>query len=133
VYVRHDGSPAELLPGTPEWNIGSEISPLEGEPVVDKRFGDAFQETNLSDVLAAIGADHLIVTGMQTDYCVRATIAGAADRGFRVTLVADAHATNPSNGKTEQQISEELYADWLARGVAIVSASDLARIGVSHT
>ena len=87
VYVRHDGSPGELIPGTPEWQIASEIAPRAGEPIVEKRSSDAFAQTNLTEVLAALDADHLIAAGMQTDVCVNATIAAATERGYRVTLV----------------------------------------------
>ena len=125
VYVRHDGSPDELVPGTPGWQIGSKIAPRAGEPIVDKRFGDAFVETTLTDVLAELGADHLIAAGMQTDYCVNATIGGAAERGFRITLVEDGHATFPSNGKSEAEIRNEMHARTISRGARIAPANEL--------
>ncbi len=104
VYVRHDGGPDELSAGTPGWEIASEIAPRPGEPVVDKRFSDAFRETNLAEVLAAAGADHVIVCGMQTEFCVDATIREAERRGYRVTLVGDGHATYAADGMSEEQI-----------------------------
>jgi nicotinamidase-related amidase len=125
VFVRHDGRPSELVPGTPEWQIASEIAPRADEPIVDKRLDDAFAQTTLADVLAALDADHLIATGMQTDFCVNATIGGAVQRGYRVTLVADGHATSASNGKSEQEIRDAMHEETRARGVRIISAGDL--------
>lgn len=125
VYVRHDGSPVELIPGTPEWEIASEIAPRAGEPIVEKRSSDAFAQTTLMDVLAALDADHLIVSGMQTDFCVNATIGGAVERGYRVTLVSDGHATSASNGTTERQIRETMHAETRARGARVVSSADV--------
>jgi nicotinamidase-related amidase len=125
VYVRHDGSPDELVPGTAQWQIASEIAPRAGEPIVDKRFGDAFEQTNLSEVLAAAGADSLIVTGMQTDYCVTKTIGGAVNRKFRVSLVEDAHATWASNGRSEPEIREDMHRDSRDRGVTLVRAAEI--------
>jgi nicotinamidase-related amidase len=125
VFVRHDGSPEELIPGTPAWEIGSEIAPRAGEPIVDKRFDNAFEQTTLTDILAALDADHLITAGMQTDHCVNATIGGAAERGFRITLVADGHATSASNGKSEQEIRDEMHARTLTRGARITPAAEL--------
>lgn len=122
VYVRHDGSPHELIPGTPDWEIASEIAPRAGEAVVDKRFADAFEQTTLPEVLAALDADHLIVAGMQTDVCVTGTIGGASARGYRLTLVADGHATST---KDEPQIRETMHEHTLARGARIVPAADL--------
>jgi nicotinamidase-related amidase len=125
VYVRHDGSPDELIRGTPGWQIASEIAPSEGEPVVDKRFSDSFRETPLAGVLAQYGADHVIAAGMQTDFCVAATVREAAQRGYAVTLVDDGHATYASAGRSEEEIRAEMHADVRARGVALRPAGAL--------
>lgn len=118
VYVRHNGSPDDLLPGTPAWEIAPEIAPHPAEPIVEKRFRDSFRDTNLADVLAGINADHLVVAGMQTEYCVDATLREADRRGFRVTLVEDAHATFAVDDATEEQIRAQVHR--VARGVASV-------------
>jgi nicotinamidase-related amidase len=122
VYVRHDGSPHELIPGTPDWEIASEIAPRAGEAIVDKRFADAFEQTNLPEVLAALDADHLIVAGMQTDVCVTGTIGGAAARGYRLTLVADGHATSTPG---EPHVREAMHEQTHARGARVIPAAGL--------
>jgi len=61
--------------------------------LVHKTFGDSFEDTDLEEVLAAAGVGRLVVTGAQTDACIRSTIHGAFARGYDVTLVADAHTT----------------------------------------
>jgi isochorismate hydrolase len=61
--------------------------------VVHKTFGDSFEDTDLEDVLASSRVGHLVVTGAQTDECIRSTIHGAFVRGYDVTLVGDAHTT----------------------------------------
>ena len=45
------------------------------------------------ETLATTGVGHLVVTGAQTDACIRSTIHGAFARGYDVTLVGDAHTT----------------------------------------
>jgi nicotinamidase-related amidase len=124
VYIRQDGSPHELIPHSPPWEIAADVAP-RGEPIVDKRFGDAFKETKLASVLASREADHLLVSGMQTDYCVNATIGGALEHGFPVTLVEDAHATPGSNGRSEQQIRDEMHRASRSRGVRVLPAAEL--------
>jgi len=44
-------------------------------------------------VLTDAGVGRLVVTGAQTDACIRSTIHGALVRGYDVTLVGDAHTT----------------------------------------
>jgi isochorismate hydrolase len=61
--------------------------------LVHKKFGDSFEDTDLEEVLAEGQVGRLIVTGAQTDACIRSTIHGAFARGYDVTLVGDAHTT----------------------------------------
>jgi nicotinamidase-related amidase len=91
VWVQHadDG----LRPGSPEWQIVPELPWLEAEPLVHKNYGDAFEATDLEDVLAEREVGRLIVTGAASDQCVRSTLHGAFTRGYDVTLVSDAHTT----------------------------------------
>ena len=91
VWVQHS---SEHLPkGSDKWQFVSELDPDEAEPLVHKTFADSFEETDLEEVLAKGGIGRLVVTGAQTDECIRSTIHGAFVRGYDVTLVADAHTT----------------------------------------
>lgn len=56
--------------------------------------GDAFEETELAERLAKLRVGRLLVTGAETDACIRSTIHGAFTRGYDVTLVSDAHTTS---------------------------------------
>lgn len=91
IWVRHTS--AELPTGTPQWQIVDALSPADGEAIVEKTHGSTFEDTNFEDVLAAKGIGHLVVTGAQSDACVRSTIHGGFARGYNVTLVSDAHTT----------------------------------------
>jgi len=51
---------------------------------------------------------------MQTEHCVAATFQAAAQRGYRVTLVEDGHATFADGGQTEDQIRARINE--IARG-----------------
>lgn len=83
----HDGA---------EWQLATSFGLTqrdEAEPLVHKDYGDAFEATTLESVLAERAVGRLVVTGAQSDACVRSTIHGAFVRGYDVTLVADAHTT----------------------------------------
>jgi len=79
--------------GSEGWPIVPELAPGATEPLVEKAFGDSFEDTNLEAVLSELGVGHLVVTGAQTDACIRCTIHGACARGYDVILVSDAHTT----------------------------------------
>jgi nicotinamidase-related amidase len=91
VWVQHSSD--ELAQGSDGWQYVPELTRRESEPLVHKTFGDSFEATDLEDVLAGAGVGRLVVTGAQTDACVRSTIHGAFARGYDVTLVGDAHTT----------------------------------------
>lgn len=91
IWVQHSDS--ELAEGSDAWQYLDDLQRAEGEPVVSKRYGDSFEETDLEKILAERHVGRLVVTGAQTDACVRSTLHGALARGYDATLVADAHTT----------------------------------------
>jgi nicotinamidase-related amidase len=91
VWVRHNDE--ELVEGSEEWELVGVLAPNPAERLVEKRFGDAFEETDLGDVLAGLGVSRVVVCGAQTEWCIRSTLHGAVARGYDAVLVADAHTT----------------------------------------
>lgn len=79
--------------GSEPWQIVPELDPAADEPRVEKLYGDAFEDTNLEEVLAGRGVGRLYIAGAQTDACIRSTLHGAFTRGYDTVLVADAHTT----------------------------------------
>ncbi len=69
------------------------LRPQPGELVIRKRWYDAFAGTPLDGALRALGVDTLVVTGTMTDICVLATVVGAFNREYRITVVEDAVTT----------------------------------------
>lgn len=91
IWVQHNSE--QLVKDSDPWRIVPELVPAPGEPVIHKRYGDSFEDTELEAVLARLKVGKLVVTGAQTDACVRSTLHGAFTRGYDTTLVSDAHTT----------------------------------------
>ncbi|ARP71412.1 cysteine hydrolase [Streptomyces pluripotens] len=91
VWVQHGDE--ELVPGSESWEYVPQLKRLDTEPLVHKRYRDSFEDTQLESVLAGLGVGRLVVTGAQSDFCIRSTLHGALVRGYDATLVADAHTT----------------------------------------
>src|SRR5580700_2815380 len=91
VWVQH--SDEQLARESDDWRIVPELSPADAEPLVDKSYGDSFEDTTLETVLSGLGVGRLLVVGAQTDACIRSTIHGAFARGYDAILVSDAHTT----------------------------------------
>lgn len=91
IWVQHED---EGLPrGSDGWQYVEELQRDASEPLVHKHFGDSFEDTDLETILGDRKVGHLVVTGAQTDACIRSTLHGALVRGYDATLVADAHTT----------------------------------------
>ena len=91
VWVQHsdDGMPR----GSEDWEYVPELERLDTESLVHKTYGDAFEATDLEELLARQQVGRLVVTGAQTEECIRSTLHGALVRGYDATLVSDAHTT----------------------------------------
>jgi nicotinamidase-related amidase len=92
IWVQHS-SDDELPQGSEQWQFVDELNREESEPLVHKRYFDSFEDTDLESQLAALGVGRVVVTGAQTDACIRSTLHGAFVRGYDAVLVSDAHTT----------------------------------------
>jgi len=91
VWVQH--SDEELARESENWRIVPELTPADDEPLIEKNYGDSFEDTSLETVLSGLAVGRLVVVGAQTDACIRSTLHGAFTRGYDATLVSDAHTT----------------------------------------
>ncbi len=91
IWVQHDDD--DLVAESDGWQIVPELQPEAAEPIVRKQHGDSSEGTTLEAELAHRHVGRLVVTGAQTDACVRSTIHGAFARGYDTVLVSDAHTT----------------------------------------
>jgi hypothetical protein len=71
-----------------------ELKPRGGEPKVRKSYKSSFIDTDLEQVLAKLQVSKLIICGAESNHCIRHTSHSAFDRGYDVTLIADAHTAN---------------------------------------
>ena len=91
VWIQHNSD--ELPTGSESWQYVPDLVRRESEPLVQKAYGDSFEDTELEPVLAERGVGSLLISGAQTDACIRSTLHGAITRGYDATLVDDAHTT----------------------------------------
>jgi nicotinamidase-related amidase len=118
IYIQHcgpEGAIDEL--GEPGWEIHPAIYPVERETIIQKCHPDAFQDTELQNELELGDTKKLVITGIQTEYCVDTTCRRAYSLGYEVVLVQDGHGTWDSNHLSAQQIiahHNETLGGWFA-------------------
>lgn len=125
ILVRNCGGPGDPdVQGSPGWELHPAIKPREGERILDKTTNDTFESTALETELRSRNVTDLVIAGVQSDWCIKATTKGAVARGYPVTLVSDAHSTMFQGGKPPAEIIAAIN-DELAPLVSLVRASDV--------
>ena len=91
IWVSH--SDDDMPRDSDGWQYVPQLQRRDDEPLVHKCYCDSFEETDLESLLSQRGIGRVVVTGAQTDACIRSTLHGALVRGYDATLVGDAHTT----------------------------------------
>lgn len=79
-----------FLKGNPMGAWGPGLEPLDDELVISKQYPSAFFGTSLASTLTSMGVDSVLLTGLTTSGCVRASCVDAMSHGFRTAVIADA-------------------------------------------
>ncbi len=94
IYVRHDdGVGQELTKGTLGYEIYEEFQPMPNERVFDKKVNSAFRDTGLLEYLREKDEDTIMIVGLQTDYCIDATVKGGFENGLKMIVPANTNST----------------------------------------
>ncbi len=125
-FVQHDGGPGDPFDKNgPGFAFHPALAPQPGEPITVKRRNSGLYETDLDATLKAAGIDALVICGMQTEYCVDATVRSAFDRFYRVTVVADAHTTFDSELLPAATIIAHTQHIWNGRFARLKTADEI--------
>ena len=100
-----------LLTPDSQWvRVDEALAPREGEPVVEKQWASGFFGTDLAARLAAAGADSLVVTGLTTSGCVRATVVDGLQHDYPVVVPRE--AVGDRNAEAHRANLHDLHAKY---------------------
>lgn len=116
IYVRHDdGVGNELTKGNDGFEIYEKFQPLDDEKIFDKKVNSAFKETGLLEYLINKGEKDVIIVGLQTDYCIDATVKCGFEHGFNIIVPAHANTTVDNKFMSAEQ-SYKYYNEFMWNG-----------------
>lgn len=116
IFVRHDdGMGTELTKGTEGFEIFEKFEPEAGEKIFDKDVNSSFKGTGLMEYLKDKGENHIIVVGLQTDYCIDATIKCGFEHGFNIIIPELSNTTVDNEFMTSEQ-SYKYYNEFMWKG-----------------
>ncbi len=116
IYVRHDdGVGSKLTKGTPGFEIYEGFSPQPDEKIFDKTVNSSFKRTGLLEYLTEKNVRTVVVVGLQTDYCIDATIKCGFEHGFKIIVPENANSTFDNAFMTSEQ-SYKYYNEFMWKG-----------------
>lgn len=120
IFVRHDdGVGSNLEKGSSGFEIYDEFQPFGDEMIFDKKTNSAFKDTGLYEHLFRKGENEIMIVGLQTDYCIDATIKAGFEYGFKMIVPENCNSTFDNEFMTGEEnynyynkfIWKERYAD----------------------
>lgn len=103
IYVRHeDVEDEEFRKGAEGFEVYDEFKPVNGEKIFDKHVNSAFKESGLLEYLEDKKEKDVIITGLQTDYCIDATVKCGFEHGFNIIVPAYANTTTENEFMTAE-------------------------------
>ncbi|WP_248742139.1 MULTISPECIES: cysteine hydrolase family protein [unclassified Pseudomonas] len=130
VLIQHNEKDSPLAHGAEGWQLADGLNTAPSDLHVDKTANDSFYQTNLQKLIPREDFDRLVICGLQTDYCVNATVRQAHQLGYDVELAADAHSTVDNGNMSAEDIITEHNKDWahLTGSVARIDVKPAAEI-----
>ena len=126
IFIQHCND-SWLAHDSPGWQLHPELKHAQQDQYLEKHHPSAFEETNLAGLLAAHSASRLVIAGLVTHGCVKATCQEALARGYAVTLVADGHSSFSKDApRLIQQWNERLSQE----GAKLFEVGEIPQEGI---
>lgn len=134
-YVRHDDGPGTgFSKGDSDFEIYEGFAPEEGEKIFDKSVNSAFHDsTGLTMYLKSKNINTVIAVGLQTDYCVDATVKSGFEKGFEMIVPEYCNSTR-SNPYMDAETTYEFYNKnmWPGRYAKCLSVEETLKLMQSY-
>ena len=98
IYIQHINK--MLMPDTVDWEIDDRVTRCSGGIVLQKKHGNAFTDTELHTILTSKKVEEILVCGLSTQQCVKATCIGGVKNGFSVSILKDGHSNWAKDAET---------------------------------
>lgn len=126
IFVRHDdGAGTPMTKGLDGFEIYEGFAPEGNEKIFDKQVNSPFKDTGLAEYLSEKGETEVIITGLQTDYCIDAAVKCGFEHGYKIIVPQYANTTFDNKFMTVEK-SYEYYNNfiWNGRYAECISAEE---------
>ena len=129
IYVQHDAGPGSgLSAGDEGFEIADQVSPEKGEKVFVKTINSCFGNAEFGEYMEHQEDKRLMIIGLQTNYCIDATVKSAFERGYEVIIPEGTNSTFDNDymtGETTVRYYNEDIWDSVADVIPFEEAMEL--------
>ncbi len=130
IFVQHDDGPGSGFSfGDSDFEIADQVTPGENEKIYTKTINSCFGNTDFVNYLSDSGEKELMIVGLQTNFCIDATVKSAFERGYHVIIPQGTNSTFDNDymdGKTTYRYYNEMM--WPERFASCVSVDEAIKI-----
>ncbi len=130
IFVRHDDGPGSGFSfGDSDFEIADQVTPGENEKIYTKTINSCFGNSDFVNYLSDSGEKELMIVGLQTNFCIDATVKSAFERGYHVIIPQGTNSTFDNDymdGKTTYRYYNEMM--WPERFASCVSVDEAIKI-----
>ena len=130
IYVQHDDGPGSGFSiGDEAFEIADQVAPESGEKIYLKTINSCFGNSDFAAYLKQSGETDLMIIGLQTNFCIDATVKSAFERGYKVIVPKEANSTF-DNDYMDGATTWHYYNDmmWPVRFAECISVDDSIRM-----
>ena len=128
VFIQHNNK--KLQKNTEDWKIDNRVEKEDNELTIQKFHGNAFLETNIETILRKKNIDEIVVCGLVSNGCVKATCLGGLKLGFETALLKNGHTNWDKNAEIKKNLVE---TELIGRGVKVVEFKCITDVMNSRT
>ena len=130
IYVQHDDGPGSgFTEGDRDYEIADQVAPVQNEKIYAKTINSCFGNPELTKYLEQTGEKELMITGLQTNFCIDASVKSAFERGYKVIIPDGTNSTFDNDymdaKTTYRYYNEMMWPRRFAQCVSIEKAIDM--------
>jgi len=126
LYIQHTEDEGLFSRNCSTWQIHPGITPDQNHYVIEKTSWDAFYLTALKERLTSLNVNHLIIAGMQTEFCLDTTIRNGFSHGYQLSVCGDAHSTFDNDLLKAHQIIAHHNSIWHNRFAQVINTDTVS-------
>ncbi len=130
IYVQHDDGPGTGFSfGDKDFEIADQVAPKENEKIFIKTINSCFGNNDLANYLRESKEKDLMIVGLQTNFCVDASVKSAFERGYKVIVPKGTNSTF-DNDYMDRETTYKYYNDmmWPERFASCISVDDAIKM-----